>query len=212
MYARYLMNRRIFLRGSLIGACAAGLPATGFATALLRAESPVHWLKTLRFGLGLRRGSAPEASGDALASIERGFVERGYRRIADTVYYYPGSDAHFFFPLQLIRAGAGLNDFVLLALARQSDGCWQPVATLNGFQLEALCRAVAALPADEPGAADLLLPVGAAHPADGYPTRLGRVRIATRLESGGGYTSIAVYRGGDLAFGQAFPSRHSLIA
>lgn len=208
------MKRRDFLQTSAFGLMGFGLPAGVFSLIGKQHSGVQQWLSQLTAATGARKRSAllgqPESLLKQVRQTNDFLARRGFVSLNSSLFFYPNGD-YCFYPLVLRHASAGLTDFLVPVLGRQSDGSWRQVLVLTGYQLEALARAAGHLATSETPLHELLLPTGPIGDTAGvFPTTRGTVQVDTRLSGGSAHTQVTVTAGRTPVFSEKFASEHSL--
>jgi hypothetical protein len=123
----------------------------------------------------------------------------------DSAYLSTLDNAQFcFFPMIQRHALAGMTEYRVPVFFSKDGTDWHQSATLNGFNLEALCRSGLS--------AEALLPTGITqlHKEIVFSTLQGSVLAKTQLSDNTAQTKIQVHQGKSLIFEAQFISKHSL--
>lgn len=207
------MKRRTFLSTAPLSLLGLGLPVG--AAASLGGQKPGirQWLLDLARAVPAKRAAAffwPSGLREQIDISNAFLAARGYLAEEAGAFFSVGQ-THCFYPLALRRSQAGLLDLLVPVFTRDAAGDWQQVLVLTGYQIEALARATAVLSAAELPVAGLLLPVRrVAGEAGSYESRLGRVKMITRMQQGQAQTAITVRHGGAVVYDAVFQSLHTL--
>ena len=211
------MKRRTFVRTAALSAFGLSLKPGIAPFAFLHTTGVQQWLRSLVAATSARRRSgalvAAESFRELTNSLNTYFSKRGYEADHSEFYFYNEQESCCFYALKLQHSAAGLSDVLVPVLTRSSDGAWQHVNTITGYQLEALAVAAKALAEHPTPLQQLLLPGnkrGSIPAHIGFSSEQADVAISTRLQGGKAETSIAISDKGQVIFNRTFASRHCL--
>lgn len=209
------MKRRTFVQTGVAGALGLALQPAGLRF-LTPHQLGIHsWLSQFSKSMQSRSIRASRVLSDTelqmTESLDAYFSKRYFQRESNQLQLIAKMDlSHFFYPVFLRHASAGLCDILVPVFIKKNSDNWQHIGTFTGFQVEALARAVVLLKGTDLEA--LLLPVerGVTEgPVYSYKTRAGSVSISTVVK-GNGNTTMQVYSDGQLVLEENFSSAHCL--
>jgi hypothetical protein len=211
------MNRRSFVRTTAIGAFGLGFNPDLTVLSGFQQHTVKKWLHDLVDFTGAKRRSGALEGADSLRAktteLNAYFTARGYAPESNSVYFYHQNEACCFYALYLRHAASGLTDLLLPVLSRDASGNWHHIATLTGFQLEALAMAAGKLKEHALPGYMLLLPAPAMPqilPIGRFNTSAGSVVAITRLSDTSGYTTLTVTSNQNELLNTTFDTRHCL--
>jgi hypothetical protein len=212
------MKRRTFVRTASIGVFGLGINPRLLPAQTKPDASVHHWMDQLVDATGARRRSgpvnAPESFKAKTKSLNGYFAERGYHKESNSVYFYGDQHNCCFYALSLRHTRSGLNDVLLPVLSLDEAGNWQHIATLTGFQLEALAHAASRLSGPASTLQGQLLPAPSGSnmlPNGAFHNQEGLVEIQTVVLTTGAQTTIRMTGPHGDHLNETFQSAHGLI-
>ncbi|CAD0005936.1 hypothetical protein [Flavobacterium chungangense] len=140
-----------------------------------------------------------------------GLEKTGYK-LSGNFCYNSADNQLKMFPMHLLVDGSGKLDDVLLCLGKNSNGEWNSLRSLSGFDLEAISMAMKEL-SKKNNAADLTqyllpAPVKQVNPY-GFETKRGSVFLKTHLSDNHTSIEMVVTEGSHVVFQKEIISRHN---
>ena len=215
------MNRRNFVRNTAVGAISLSVsPPQIFGSSLVfQSGAMSRALQQLGRALSGRRRSAARLAPENFAQLtgvtDQYFAQRGYKGGNETIYFFGEREDWCFYPLFLHHRVFDHPPMVVPVFHYGEDG-WYLVIVLDGFEIEAICRASLALKdRDAAVLQDLLIPTGKAGPYVGstaYKTREGMVAVKTVHRGGKAQTTCTIVGRDEKVFSETFDSKHCRLA
>lgn len=215
------MDRRQFLRNTTLGAVALSVPAAG--SAMTQVFEPASAVRELALACGAREwtgmagrfafGLAQPMLADRLSADCQAYRSEKFEPGRFTVYTVNKGEI-VFLALEKKIESLNLADYLVPFWCRAEGGSYRRLATLNGFQLEALLRAARHLQTGNRPPAEIgncLLPAemnGKRAEPGSFFTRNGKVSTQTYIQTGQTATSIAVETALGVLLEERFESRH----
>ena len=153
----------------------------------------------------IKRNALPDALQALVLDAVAKHRHDGLDLPSDTVYFSISGNAQFcFFPMVHRVASAAMTEYRIPVFFSEDGTSWRQSATLNGFNIEALCRSGLSVEA--------VLPTGVKqlHKEIVFSTLQGSVLAKTQLIGNKAQTNLQVHQGNSLVFEVQFISKHSL--
>jgi len=211
------MKRRIFFRTMALGTVGLGFQSSIAAVPFVHASTVWQWLAQMRSAFFVKNRASAKFSPENFTrqvALHNAFLEQHGFNAGNTPFCFLGENESFsFYPVMQQQTASGTSEMLLPVFFRDNDGVWSHQKTLNGFQLEALCRAANALSERTESLCHLLMPLS--HKADSHAlnrfhTIEGSVSITSRVVEGKVQTRCKVMAREGLIFEETFTSRHCL--
>ena len=209
------MKRSTFFRTTALGALGLGMQPSFAAAPFFQGTSTAQWMANLRAALFVKHRTAAKFSPNNFSrqvALKNAFLEQHNFKTENIPFCFAGTQENFgFYPVLQRSAATGTTEMLLPVFYRDSTGAWKYQKTLNGFQLEALCRAANALSANQVPLYKLLLPVSTGTDAPNkFHTLEGSVTITSMLKAGKVQTRCMVTGSKGILFEETFVSSHGL--
>lgn len=209
------MKRSTFFRTTALGVLGIGMQPSFASVPFFQGTYLAQWMASLRAALFVKHRTAARVSSDHFSrqvALKNAFLEKHGFRTENMPFCFAGTHEDFgFYPVLQRYDASGTTEMLLPVFYRDSKGAWLHQKTLNGFQLEALCRAANALSANQLPLYKLLLPVsGTADAPNKFHTLEGSVTITSLLKAGKVQTRCIVAGSKGILFEETFISSHGL--
>lgn len=213
------MERRNFIQSSAIGIVGYNLMGVGKnASHLFETAAVHHWLHQLVSATSAKKRSGlflPPELELAVAEINIPYSKLGIAGDVSAYYFYGDHEDYCFYPLQNNHA-SGMTEFVMPVLHKKPNGDWSQIATINGYQLEALVRASIALKDVDTPLQELLLPTFKSNNGKYFKTfntNQGAITIKTLIYADKvPESSIELLAQNEILYSDIFGSKHCLTS
>lgn len=213
------MERRNFIQRSAIGIVGYNLMGAGKNASHLFQTAAVHqWLHQLVSATSAKKRSGlflPSELELAVVQINKPYSKLGFTGAVSAFYFYGDHEDYCFYPLENNHS-SGMTELVMPVLHKEKNGDWNQIATVNGYQLEALAHASIALKDVDIPLQALLLPVVKSN--DGkyfqtFATDQGAITIQTRVYADKDpESSIELLAQNEILYSETYGSKHCLTS
>jgi len=211
------MKRNTFFRTITLGVAGLGLQSSFAAVPFFQGTSVMQWITQLRTALMVKHRPRAKFSAENFSfqvGQQNVFLEQlGFAAGNTSFCFFGAQETYCFYPVLQRNVSSGITEILLPVFFRNNEGVWSHQKTLNGFQIEALCRAAEALRELPEPLFHILMPVSGslnANLPNKYQTLDGTVNITTKVLDGKVQTRCVVKGREGLLFDETFTSHHCL--